>query len=73
MMTSNTLPFYGPFPRLLPFVVVDMDVDYLREHEESTKLKTIGKIKIGEYLVETWYFSAYPKVRLDATMMIQIG
>lgn len=42
-----------------------MDAEYVREHEESTKLKTIGKISIGEYLVETWYFSAYPKVSLE--------
>lgn len=38
-----------------------MDAEYLREHEENTKLKTIGNIQIGEFLVETWYFSPYPK------------
>lgn len=38
-----------------------MDIEYLREHEENTKLKTIGSISIGEYLVDTWYFSPYPK------------
>lgn len=38
-----------------------IDKEYLREHEENTKLKTINKIKMGKYLVDTWYFSPYPK------------
>lgn len=38
-----------------------MDEQYLREHEENTKLKTINKIQMGKYLVDTWYFSPYPK------------
>lgn len=38
-----------------------MDAEYLREHENNTKLKTILKIKLGKHLVDTWYFSPYPK------------
>ncbi|CAG9476771.1 unnamed protein product [Plasmodium vivax] len=38
-----------------------IDKEYLREHEENTKLKTINQIKFGMYLIDTWYFSPYPK------------
>ncbi|KAI4838314.1 histone acetyltransferase MYST [Plasmodium brasilianum] len=38
-----------------------IDKEYLREHEENTKLKTINQIKFGKYLIDTWYFSPYPK------------
>jgi len=31
-----------------------------KEHEEITKVKNIGAIEIGKFLVETWYFSPYP-------------
>jgi len=32
-----------------------------REHEETTKVKNIEKIVMGEYEVECWYFSPYPE------------
>ncbi|OII77111.1 MOZ SAS family protein [Cryptosporidium andersoni] len=38
-----------------------MDEEYLKEHEELTKVKTIGKIAMGSYMVDTWYYSPYPK------------
>ncbi|KOB60131.1 hypothetical protein PFHG_01934 [Plasmodium falciparum HB3] len=38
-----------------------IDKEYLREHEENTKLKTINQIRFGKYLIDTWYFSPYPK------------
>lgn len=38
-----------------------MDMEYLKEHEENTKLKTIGTVFIGDYLLGAWYFSPYPK------------
>eukprot|EP00922_Rhytidocystis_sp_ex-Travisia-forbesii_P035579 GHVS01052809.1.p1 GENE.GHVS01052809.1~~GHVS01052809.1.p1 ORF type:complete len:458 (+),score=57.20 GHVS01052809.1:199-1374(+) len=38
-----------------------MDEEYLREHEEVTKVKTINKLKMGKFFVDTWYFSPYPK------------
>ncbi|KAF5153439.1 MOZ/SAS family protein [Theileria parva strain Muguga] len=37
-----------------------IDDEYLREHEINTKLKTIRRIKLGPFLVDTWYFSPYP-------------
>ncbi|KAH8738509.1 MOZ/SAS histone aceytl-transferase [Cryptosporidium ryanae] len=38
-----------------------MDEEYLKEHEDLTKVKTIGKIAMGAYMVDTWYYSPYPK------------
>jgi hypothetical protein len=32
-----------------------------KEHEEMTKVKTITKIKFGDYSSETWYYSPYPE------------
>jgi len=32
----------------------------LREHEEFTKVKNVGKIELGRYEMETWYFSPLP-------------
>lgn len=31
-----------------------------RDHEEATKVKTITRIKFGEFMAETWYYSPYP-------------
>ena len=39
----------------------NMDEEYLREHEEATKLKTIKECVIGNFVIQTWYFSPYPK------------
>ncbi|PHJ25125.1 histone lysine acetyltransferase myst-a, partial [Cystoisospora suis] len=38
-----------------------MDEEYLREHEEATKVKSISRIRMGRYSVDTWYFSPYPR------------
>ncbi|KAF8817862.1 histone lysine acetyltransferase MYST-A, partial [Cardiosporidium cionae] len=38
-----------------------MDEEYLREHEENTKVKAINRVKMGKHLIDTWYFSPYPK------------
>lgn len=40
--------------------VAGIDQEYLREHEEATRVKTVGKICIGSHLVDSWYFSPYP-------------
>ena len=32
----------------------------LREHEELTKVKTVERIELGRYEMETWYFSPLP-------------
>ena len=33
----------------------------LREHEEVTKVKNVSSIEMGQYRMETWYFSPLPK------------
>ena len=33
----------------------------LREHEEVTKVKNIDRIELGCHIIETWYFSPFPK------------
>jgi len=33
----------------------------IQEWERATKVKRINKIMLGKYLVETWYWSPYPK------------
>eukprot|EP00250_Pteridium_aquilinum_P010386 c19349_g1_i1 orf=764-2050(+) len=38
----------------------DFDAASLREHEEFTKVKNIGKIELGKYEIDTWYFSPFP-------------
>eukprot|EP00456_Euglypha_rotunda_P020041 TRINITY_DN17629_c0_g1_i3.p1 TRINITY_DN17629_c0_g1~~TRINITY_DN17629_c0_g1_i3.p1 ORF type:complete len:306 (-),score=32.10 TRINITY_DN17629_c0_g1_i3:11-928(-) len=32
-----------------------------KEHEERTKVRNIEKVQIGEYELNTWYFSPYPE------------
>ncbi|KAL8425477.1 hypothetical protein Efla_002598 [Eimeria flavescens] len=46
-----------------------LDEDYLREHEEATKLKTVERISIGSYLVDCWYFSPYPAEVQDVSVL----
>ncbi|GMH92231.1 hypothetical protein TrST_g13333 [Triparma strigata] len=31
-----------------------------KEHEELTKVKNIGAIQMGQYEIDTWYYSPYP-------------
>jgi len=31
-----------------------------KEHEERTKVRNIEKVQMGEYEIDTWYFSPYP-------------
>lgn len=33
----------------------------IERHREATKIKTIEKIKIGNIMCDTWYYSPYPK------------
>jgi len=52
-----------------PTSVADMDHDEhegmdeasLKEHEQVTKVKNVEKVELGDFLMETWYFSPYPK------------
>lgn len=46
-----------------------MDADYLKEHVENTKFKTINRIQMGPYLVDCWYFSPYPLEVQDTNLL----
>ncbi len=37
-----------------------LDKNARKDHEEATKVKTITRIKFGEYTAEAWYYSPYP-------------
>ena len=37
-----------------------LDKEAVEEHEKSTKVKTIEYIQIGDYRIETWYYSPFP-------------
>ena len=37
-----------------------LDKNARRDHEEATKVKTITRIKFGEFTADTWYYSPYP-------------
>ncbi|KAK6588061.1 histone acetyltransferase [Cryptosporidium xiaoi] len=37
-----------------------MDHSALLDHEETTRLRTIGRVRIGKFLLDTWYFSPFP-------------
>ena len=40
---------------------VGMDKRQMQEHEDATKIKTIKHIDLGENLIETWYYSPFPR------------
>ena len=48
----------------------EFDANELRQHEEFTKVKNVDSVELGQYQMETWYFSPLPaeynncKVRL---------
>jgi MOZ/SAS family/MYST family zinc finger domain len=45
--------------------------DFEREHEETTKVKNIEKIIMGEWDVEAWYYSPFPEAYSDlATLYV---
>ncbi|KAF7457051.1 histone lysine acetyltransferase MYST-B [Cryptosporidium felis] len=37
-----------------------MDHSAIQDHEETTRLRTIGRIRIGKFILDTWYFSPFP-------------
>jgi histone acetyltransferase MYST1 len=39
----------------------ELDLATLKEHEEATKVKNVTRIQFGEWQMETWYFSPFPK------------
>jgi len=36
-----------------------------KEHEEATKIRNIERITLGQYEIDTWYFSPYPEELLQ--------
>jgi histone acetyltransferase MYST1 len=48
-----------------------LDEASLREHEEVTKIKNVANMELGEYRMETWYFSPLPKELLSENGFIE--
>ena len=38
-----------------------MDKKQMQDHEEATKIKTINQIEFGGILLDTWYYSPFPR------------
>ena len=38
-----------------------MDKKAMQDHEEATKIKTINMIELGGSVLDTWYFSPFPR------------
>ena len=54
---SGVIEFYEPEHTSK----MGMDDASIREHEEVTKVKNIQSIQIGRYVIDSWYFSPFPK------------
>ncbi|KAJ1613053.1 histone acetyltransferase [Cryptosporidium canis] len=37
-----------------------MDHSAIMDHEETTRLRTVGRVRIGKFILDTWYFSPLP-------------
>lgn len=48
-----------------------LDEASLREHEEVTKVKNVANMELGEFRMETWYFSPLPKELLSEKGFIE--
>eukprot|EP00918_Siedleckia_nematoides_P072423 GHVU01158107.1.p1 GENE.GHVU01158107.1~~GHVU01158107.1.p1 ORF type:complete len:465 (-),score=114.32 GHVU01158107.1:1308-2702(-) len=46
-----------------------MDEEYMREHEENTKVKTVAQLQMGSRVIDTWYFSPYPKELQNSSIL----
>ena len=46
-----------------------MDEAALKEHEEVTKVKNVATLELGQYQMDTWYFSPLPKEYLPGGMI----
>jgi hypothetical protein len=49
-----------------------LDEASLREHEEVTKVKNVAFLELGEFQMETWYFSPIPKELLSSGGFIEV-
>ncbi|KAL7522231.1 hypothetical protein ACHAWX_006921 [Stephanocyclus meneghinianus] len=46
-----------------------MDEAALKEHEEVTKVKNVATLELGQYQMDTWYFSPLPKELMPRGMI----
>jgi MYST family zinc finger domain/RNA binding activity-knot of a chromodomain len=49
-----------------------LDEASLREHEEVTKVKNVAFLELGEYRMETWYFTPLPKELLSERGFVEV-
>jgi len=49
-----------------------LDEASLREHEEVTKVKNVSEIQLGQYRMDTWYFSPIPKEMLNSNNVVDV-
>lgn len=56
-LTSDIIEYLEPDHT----VKMGMDDASIKEHEEVTKVKNIHSMQIGRHVVESWYFSPFPK------------
>ena len=49
-----------------------LDEQSLREHEEVTKVKNVNFLEMGQYQMETWYYSPFPKELIGPAGFIEV-
>ena len=49
-----------------------LDEASLREHEEVTKVKNVAFLELGEFRMETWYFTPLPKELLSERGFVEV-
>ncbi len=49
----------------------ELDLATLKEHEEATKVKNINRVVMGQWRMETWYFSPFGK-EYDGTDVLYV-
>ncbi|GAX16261.1 histone acetyltransferase MYST1 [Fistulifera solaris] len=49
-----------------------LDEQSLREHEEVTKVKNVAFLELGQFQMETWYFSPLPKELLGPSGFLEV-
>ena len=49
----------------------ELDLATLKEHEEATKVKNINRVVMGQWQMETWYFSPFGK-EYDGTDVLYV-
>lgn len=51
----------------------NFDPHQLREHEEFTKVKNVETIELGQFAMDTWYFSPLPEEYRDCKVSMHWG